>query len=215
MKQIALLAVLFTSTASQSNCNEQERLIVKEVARKKFGFDLIYATDESMSSVHSLDTVFKQLEYSFRDPQIPFIFDTTLFNDMALTPVEAPGFCLSSSSYSRTTGYVSKNETMFGVFYGCNLFNPSHENIYIITNKGHPLFPSMENIPINRDFESKFCRCREFKEAFIKECLAGSDNTNLVMLVALLSISVVFVIFIGWKAFVTITRGKSNAVTAH
>lgn len=121
MKWILLLATLFTLSTSQLHCNEQERKILNEVAR--IGCDLIYAIDETMSSMRALDTMFEHLNYSFRDAQIPFVFDSRLLEDMEITPVEAPGFCELRNPYDRIFGYVSKNETMFGVFYGCNLYN--------------------------------------------------------------------------------------------
>lgn len=74
MKTMVILTILFTLAASKPTCNEQEREVLKQFSRQQFGFRLMYAVDETLSSRNSLGTAFQHMNYHSRDHEIPFIF---------------------------------------------------------------------------------------------------------------------------------------------
>lgn len=208
MKVIAILAILLTSTASQPICNDQERRILNEKSRNFESYHLIYAMDEILSSRNSLNAVFKHLNFSFRNPQIPFIFDRAHSFEFSPHREDGPGFCPSSIFFDRLDGQVKWNETMLGVFYGCSLRN-NIEFVYVIVDHEHPQTQNTQNITINRASESSFCKCRQMEETFIRSCLPTPDNTNLGMLVVLSSVVVVLAFLVALK---TLTSRSSKVV---
>lgn len=194
MKPLVFLLICRTLVSSKFTCNDQEKQILKAVEQQEMGFALIYAMDEKMSSLHSLDIVFRDLNYSSSVPRVPFVFQMRSFRFL-LSKVKVPGFCPSSSFFDRIIGHVQNNETMFGVFYGCNLHN-SMESLYIVTNWGNPLLPSVDNITINRSFQSKFCKCRQIQEKFTKNCLEGANEVNLWLFAVLVTMAVALALLV-------------------
>lgn len=210
MKPVVLLAMAFSVAASDPNCNEQERNFLKNVAKKQFGYGLIYAVDQSLSSVNSVDTMFQYLSYSHRDQKFPFIIDLTKFVEPRFGLVNAPGFCNSSNYFERSFAPVGKNKTMLGVFYGCNMLNFA-ENIYIVISPDHPSYSSFKEIRIDRAMQSKFCKCREIQRAFTRNCLTVPDNTESGLMVVFFSAAVFLALLAGARTLLR-NRVKSNAV---
>lgn len=211
MKLQLLLAFASFLVPSEPTCSDQERQMLRGVAKRQMGYQLIYAVDDTFSSRNALNVVFEYLKYSSWNLRIPFIFHKGQVKELYFQTIQATGFCPSETSYDRTNGLILSNKTTFGVFYGCNLYN-FIESIYIITNEGHPFLKKDERVLINRDFNAKFCKCRQIHEEFTKSCL-GLSNTNLGMLVLLSCIAVILVFLLGLKSFVS-NRVAPDAVTA-
>lgn len=206
---LALLAF----AASEPSCNDHERGFLDEVARQRFGIYLIYAIDETTSSQNALDTVYNFMNYSYRNPRIPFLFNSNLLILDPFNSKDKPGFCPSDSSFELLLSRVESNRTMFGVFYACNTIN-FQESVLVLINRDYPLYqpfiPSGINIQINRRLQSKFCRCEQIQERFIKSCIGGHQKMKLGLVVLFIFVAIFFVHFL-----LKVSKGahvSSNAV---
>lgn len=207
-----LFVVFFTLSSSVFSCNELERLMLKRVARKEFGFYFIYAIDKTLTSRNALDTLYDSLNFRNRDSMIPFVFKIDVFKKALMTSVKAPGLCQADASYKIILSRVKTNRTMFGVFYACNLFD-FREYILFVVNMNNNSSKNIAKIQINRRLQPQFCKCEQGQKAFTEKCLNeqnGADNWRL--LTVLLAAAAAFLTLLGFKIY-TLVRARTNVVS--
>lgn len=209
MKPLQFVA-FFTLTAFVFSRNDQERLILKRVARKEFGFYFIYAIDETLSSRNALDTLYNSLNLSNRDAMIPFAFKIDMFRQALTTFVKTSGLCPSDAKLGMILSRVKTNKILFGVFYACNLFT-FKDYILFVVNMNNTFGNNISNIKVNRNLEPQFCKCEKKQKNFAENCM-NEESVNWRLIILIFVVTAAFLILLVFQVF-KCARTRTNAVS--
>lgn len=193
---LRILLVFFTLISISSCCDDKERQIIAAPAHELSGKFLLQETYDTFTSMNFFTVFFKFLNYSDQRQGAPLVFDYKSFKTEFTKIFDGKFFCAAYNDYSAKKRIITveteTNESAYGLFFGCDLYDNKPLLVKIIT-KDHPLF-SANDLEINKaaaDFETKNCDCKAIKQHFVQQCSRNPGVSN--DFVILLLISVFFI----------------------
>lgn len=191
MTPVLLLFVTFVSKSS--GCDDVERKIIENLVHESTGKFLLQETYDTFTSMNFFTVFFNYLNYSDKRQDTPLVFDYTSFKIDFTKTFDEKYFCVAHMEYTTKKRIITlemeTNESSYGFFFGCDLYDNSPLLMKIIT-KDHPLFTAndREVNEIAADFEAKNCDCKVNKNYFSKQCFRNPGVSNYFVIFLLVSV---------------------------